>query len=71
MGGLSVAHNGNLTNAIILRESLVKEGAIFRTTSDTETIVQLIAKSKRVKFLEKLIEALFQIQGILFTFNDK
>ena len=63
MGGLSVAHNGNLTNALLLRERLVKEGAIFRTTSDTETIVQLIAKSKREKFIDKLIDALFQIQG--------
>ena len=63
MGGLSVAHNGNLTNALVLRESLVKDGAIFRTTSDTETIVQLIAKSKREKFIDKLIDALFQIQG--------
>jgi len=63
MGGLSLAHNGNLTNALLLREDLVKEGAIFRTTSDTETIVQLIAKSKREKFLEKLIDVLFQIQG--------
>ena len=63
MGGLSIAHNGNLTNAILLREILVKEGAIFRTTSDTETIVQLIAKSKREKFIDKLIDALFQIQG--------
>ena len=63
LGGLSVAHNGNLTNALLLRESLVKDGAIFRTTSDTETIVQLIAKSKREKFTDKLIDALFQIQG--------
>ena len=63
MGGLSIAHNGNLTNALLLREILVKEGAIFRTTSDTETIVQLIAKSKREKFVDKLIDALFQIQG--------
>jgi len=63
MGGLSVAHNGNLTNALQLRHSLVKEGAIFRTTSDTETIVQLIAKSKREKFTDKLIDSLFQIQG--------
>ena len=63
MGGLSVAHNGNLTNALLLREQLVKDGAIFRTTSDTETIVQLIAKSKRDKFIDKLIDALFQIQG--------
>jgi amidophosphoribosyltransferase len=63
MGGLSVAHNGNLTNALLLREVLVKEGAIFRTTSDTETIVQLISKSKREKFVDKLIDTLFQIQG--------
>ncbi len=63
MGGLSLAHNGNLTNALYLRDNLVKDGAIFRTTSDTETIVQLIAKSKREKFIDKLIEALFQIQG--------
>ena len=63
MGGLSIAHNGNLTNALLLRETLVKDGAIFRTTSDTETIVQLIAKSKREKFIDKLIDALFQIQG--------
>ena len=63
MGGLSVAHNGNLTNALMLRENLVKEGAIFRTTSDTETIVQLIAKSTRNKFIDKLIDTLFQIQG--------
>ena len=62
-GGLSIAHNGNLTNALILRETLVKDGAIFRTTSDTETIVQLIAKSKRDKFVDKLIDTLFQIQG--------
>ncbi len=63
MGGLSIAHNGNLTNALSLRENLVKDGAIFRTTSDTETIVQLIAKSKREKILDKLIDALFQIKG--------
>ena len=63
LGGLALAHNGNLTNALTLREMLVKDGAIFRTTSDTETIVQLIAKSKRVKFIDKLIDALFQIQG--------
>ena len=62
-GGLSVAHNGNLTNAVSLRENLVKDGAIFRTTSDTETIVQLIAKSKRIKIVDKIVDTLFQIQG--------
>ena len=63
MGGISIAHNGNLTNALVLRETLVKDGSIFRTTSDTETIVQLIAKSKREKIVDKLIDTLFQIQG--------
>ena len=62
-GGISVSHNGNFTNAIQLRESLVKDGAIFRTTTDTETIVQLIAKSKREKIVDKIIDTLFQIQG--------
>ena len=62
-GGISIAHNGNLTNAIKLREKLVKDGAIFRTTTDTETIVQLIAKSNRGKIVDKIIDALFQIQG--------
>ena len=62
-GGISISHNGNLTNAITLRSKLVKDGAIFYTTSDTETIVQLIAKSKRNKTIDKIIDALFQIQG--------
>ncbi len=62
-GGIGVAHNGNLTNSIVLRNKLVEEGAIFYTTSDTETIVQLIAKSKRKKTIDKIVEAIFQIQG--------
>jgi amidophosphoribosyltransferase len=62
-GGIGVAHNGNLTNSITLRNKLVEDGAIFYTTSDTETIVQLIAKSKRNKTIDKVIDAIFQIQG--------
>jgi len=62
-GGVSLAHNGNLTNALELRNNLVREGAIFRTTSDTETIVQLIARSKRKKIIDKITDTLFQIQG--------
>ena len=62
-GGIGVSHNGNLTNAITLRKKLVEDGAIFYTTSDTETIVQLIARSKRLKTIDKIVDALFQIQG--------
>ena len=46
LGGFAIAHNGNLTNALTVRLDLVKEGAIFQSTSDTETILQLLAKSK-------------------------
>ena len=62
-GGIGVSHNGNLTNAITLRNKLVQEGAIFHTTSDTEVIVQLIAKSKRFKTIDKIIDSIFHIQG--------
>ena len=62
-GGLSIAHNGNLSNARLLRRELVKNGSIFQTTSDTETIVQLIAKSKRKNIIDKIIDTLFKIQG--------
>ena len=62
-GGIGIAHNGNLSNARHLRRELVKEGSIFQTTSDTETIVQLIAKSKRYKIIDKIIDAIFKIQG--------
>ena len=62
-GGIGVAHNGNLTNSISIRNKLVDEGAIFYTTSDTETIVKLIAKSKRPKTIDKIVDAIFQIQG--------
>lgn len=62
-GGFAVAHNGNLTNALTLRDELVKQGAIFQSTSDTETILQLVARSKRVNTLSRFTDALFQIEG--------
>ena len=62
-GGFACAHNGNLTNASLLRNNLVDDGAIFQSTSDTETILQLVARSKRKRITDKLIDALFQVQG--------
>ena len=72
-GGIGIAHNGNLSNALYLRKKLVREGSIFQTTSDTETIVQLIAKSKRKEIIDKIIDALFVIQGgyALTVLTDK
>ena len=62
-GGFAIAHNGNLTNALTLREELVKNGSIFQSTSDTETILQLVARSKRGNTLSRFTDALFQIEG--------
>jgi amidophosphoribosyltransferase len=62
-GGFAIAQNGNLTNALTLRDDLVKQGAIFQSTSDTETILQLVARSKRGNTISRLIDALFQIEG--------
>ena len=72
-GGFSIAHNGNLSNAMHIRNKLVEEGSIFQTTSDTETIVQLIAKSKRPKIIDKIVDAIFKIQGgyALVILTDK
>jgi amidophosphoribosyltransferase len=63
MGNLAVAHNGNLTNAKELREELVNEGAIFQTTSDTEVILHLIARSKLNNQVDQIKEALQKLEG--------
>jgi amidophosphoribosyltransferase len=62
-GGLAIGHNGNLTNAHTLRTELVSQGAIFQSTSDTETIVHLAARSTCVRIVDKLIDALKQVEG--------
>jgi amidophosphoribosyltransferase len=62
-GGFALGHNGNLTNAITLRERLVSGGAIFQSTSDTEVILHLLARSKKQRIIERLIDALLQIEG--------
>jgi amidophosphoribosyltransferase len=62
-GGFAVAHNGNLTNGLTLRRNLVNDGAIFQSTSDTEAILHLVARSRRPRLIERFIEALRQIEG--------
>ncbi len=62
-GQMAIAHNGNLVNALNLREKLEEEGSIFRGTSDSEVIVHLIVKSKKRNFLEKLMDALSKLEG--------
>ena len=62
-GGFAVAHNGNLTNGLTLRRGLVREGALYQSTSDTEVVLHLTARSRKPRFLERFIEALRQIEG--------
>ena len=60
---LAIAHNGNLTNSRTLRTELEADGAIFQTTSDTEIILHLVARSKKERPLESICEALKQVKG--------
>jgi len=62
-GGFAVAHNGNLTNGLTLRRQLVGEGAIMQSTSDTEVILHLVARSRRGRFIDKFVEGLRQLEG--------
>lgn len=74
MGNLAIGHNGNLTNAKELRDELVNEGAIFQTTSDTEVILHLIARSKLENQIDQILEALRKIEGaycVVILTDDK
>ncbi len=61
--GLAVAHNGNLTNGLTLRRELIRAGAICQSTSDTEVVLLLSARSRRPRIVERFVEALGQIEG--------
>jgi amidophosphoribosyltransferase len=62
-GGIAIAHNGNLTNFLALRHRLVEEGSIFQSTSDSEVILHLIARSRKSRMTDRFIDALSQIEG--------
>ncbi|MBL6927962.1 MAG: amidophosphoribosyltransferase [Rhodospirillales bacterium] len=62
-GGMAIAHNGNLTNAYRMRRRLVRQGCIFQSTSDTETIVHLIALSHHSTVVDRMIDAFRQLEG--------
>ncbi len=63
VGGLAIAHNGNLTNGLTLRRDLIRKGAICQSTSDTEMVLHLVARSLRSRFIDRFIDALMQIEG--------
>ena len=62
-GGLAIAHNGNLTNSITLRDRLVNRGCLFQSTTDTEVIIHLIATSPHATVVDRMADALNQVTG--------
>jgi amidophosphoribosyltransferase len=72
-GDLGLVHNGNITNALVLREELVEEGALFQGTIDSEVIVHLISRSRCPTVEEQISEALSRLKGafsVLITVGD-
>lgn len=63
LGGCAIAHNGNLTNAALLRRTLIEAGAIFQSGSDSECIIHLMARAKAPRLADRLTEALRQVEG--------
>ncbi len=62
-GGFSIAHNGNISNAMTLRQKLVQDGAIFQSTSDTEVIIHLVATSRYPTMQDRFVDALRMVEG--------
>jgi len=62
-GGIAIAHNGNFTNGLTLRRQLIAKGALFQSTSDTEVVLHLIARSKYQSSSERFVDAIGQVEG--------
>ena len=63
MGGCAIAHNGNLTNAAQLRRELIERGSIFQSSSDSECIIHLMARSIQRDIPERMKDALRRVEG--------
>ncbi len=63
LGEISIVHNGNLINKQEVRDELIKEGAIFATSMDTENVIHLIARSQKEHLKDRIIEALEKVKG--------
>jgi amidophosphoribosyltransferase len=63
VGGIAIAHNGNFTNGLTLRRQIIAQGAICQSTSDTEVVLHLIAKSKKAASSDRFIDALMHLEG--------
>ncbi len=62
-GGISIAHNGNFTNGLTLRRQIIATGAICQSTSDTEVVLHLIARSRHASTADRFIDAIRQMEG--------
>ncbi|MFC0809400.1 amidophosphoribosyltransferase [Sinorhizobium meliloti] len=62
-GGIAIAHNGNFTNGLTLRRQIIADGAICQSTSDTEVVLHLIARSKHVSSSDRFADAIAQVEG--------
>ncbi|MCA0424111.1 MAG: amidophosphoribosyltransferase [Proteobacteria bacterium] len=62
-GGFALAHNGNLTNGMTLRRDLIRSGALYQSTSDTEAMLHLVARSSRNRFIDRFIDGLSRVEG--------
>lgn len=62
-GGIAIAHNGNFTNGLTLRRQIIATGAICQSTSDTEVVLHLIARSRHTSTTDRFIDAIRQMEG--------